>query len=44
MFVWVRRLRAILAERQRDGVAVPVPVHRRFFWDAEWDERESLVS
>jgi MFS family permease len=39
VFVWQRRLRAILAARQRVGTAVPVPVRRRFFWDHRWDGR-----
>ncbi len=38
VLVWVRRLRAVLAARQRDGIAVPVRVHRRFFWDEHWSE------
>ncbi|HEY2297590.1 MAG TPA: MFS transporter [Jatrophihabitans sp.] len=37
VFVWVRRLRAILAKRQRGGEAVPVRVNRHFFWDAHWN-------
>ena len=51
VFVWVRRVRALLAEQQRDGQVVPVRVNRRFFWDADWqpdalDRRaaESLAS
>jgi nitrate/nitrite transporter NarK len=38
VLVWVRRLRATLVLRQRDGVAVPVRVQRRFFWDERWPE------
>jgi len=37
VFVWVRRLRAILAERQLEGEVVPVRVNRHFFWDARWE-------
>ena len=36
VFVWVRRVRAVLAGRQREGQVVPVRVSRRFFWDARW--------
>lgn len=36
VFAWLRRQRAIVAIRQDAGVAVPVAVHRRFFWDARW--------
>ena len=38
VLVWVRRLRAVLAVQQRDGVAVPVRVRRHFFWDERWPE------
>jgi MFS family permease len=38
--VWVRRLRCTLAERQRMGAPVPVPVRRRFFWDVRWPALE----
>ena len=36
--VWVRRLRAMLAAQQREGIAVPVRVRRHFFWDGRWPE------
>jgi MFS family permease len=41
VFVWVRRVRAVLAGRQRDGQIVPVRVNRHFFWDARWQPDRS---
>lgn len=36
VFVWFRRQRAIVAARQCAGIAVPVHVRRRYFWDERW--------
>jgi predicted MFS family arabinose efflux permease len=44
VFVWLRRVRALVASRQRRGTPVPVAVNRRYFWDARWDAREDSLT